>query len=98
MERVSRGVIRPKFINKKTDMKIFKVWFDDENIYVKTDSGHIIGNPLEWFKRLNNATPEQRKNFEIGPLGESLHWEEIDEDLSLESFFDFNRELNYANI
>lgn len=79
-------------------MKILKVWFDDENIYVKTDSGHIIGNPLAWFKRLNNATPEQRKNFEIGPSGESLHWEEIDEDLSLESFFDFKRKLNYANV
>lgn len=79
-------------------MKILKVWFDDENIYVKIDSGHIIGNPLGWFKRLNNATPEQRENFEIGPFGESLHWEEIDEDVSLESFFDFKRELNYANI
>lgn len=79
-------------------MKIEKVWFDDQNIYIVTDSGHTIGNPLQWFPRLANATADQRNNYEIGPFAESVHWEDIDEDLSLESFFDFKRELNYAKI
>lgn len=79
-------------------MKIEKVWFDDTNIYIVTDSGHTIGNPLNWFKRLKNASLEQKNNFEIGPDGSSVHWEAIDEDLSLESFFDFKRELHYAKI
>ena len=79
-------------------MKISKVWFDEANIYIVTDTGHTIGNPLSWFERLAKATPEQLNKYEIGPIGESLHWEEIDEDLSLESFFDFKRELNYAKI
>jgi hypothetical protein len=30
-------------------MKIEKVWFDNENIYSKTDTVHRIGNPLVWF-------------------------------------------------
>ena len=79
-------------------MKIFKVWFDSENMYVQINTGHIIGNPLSWFERLQNATPEQRSKYEIGPFGQSLHWEEIDEDLSLESLFDFKRKLHYAKI
>ncbi len=79
-------------------MKIKKVWFDDENIYVKTDMGITIGNPLSWFARLKNAHPDQLLKYEIGPFGESIHWEELDEDLSLEGFFDFKRELNYAKI
>ncbi|NIJ53224.1 DUF2442 domain-containing protein [Dyadobacter arcticus] len=79
-------------------MKIQKVWFDELNIYIVTDTGHTIGNPLEWFARLKNASLKQRQNFEIGPTGDSVHWEEIDEDLSLESFFDFKRELHYAKI
>ncbi len=79
-------------------MKIIKVWFDNENMFVQLDSGHIIGNPISWFKRLENATAEQRNKIEIGPFGESIHWEEIDEDLSLESLFDFKHELNYAKI
>jgi hypothetical protein len=87
------------FISKfRFDMKIEKVWFDDSNIYVVIDSGHTIGNPLEWFTRLKNASIAQRESFEIGPEGHSLHWEEIDEDLSLESLFDFKRELHYAKI
>jgi hypothetical protein len=79
-------------------MKIQRVWFDDDNIYVVTDSGHTIGNPLSWFTRLHRASPQQRMAYEIGPCGDSLHWEDLDEDLSLESFFDFKRELHYANI
>jgi len=79
-------------------MKIETVWFDDNNIFIGTDSGHIIGNPLLWYKRLFNATPEQRLNYEVGPTAESLHWDTLDEDLSLESFFDFKRELNYTAI
>ena len=79
-------------------MKIEKVWFDTDNIYIVTDSGHTIGNPLSWFKRLEMATPAQRNKYELGPFSESIHWPEIDEDLSIESFFDFKRELNYAKI
>jgi hypothetical protein len=79
-------------------MKIQKVWFDASNIYVVLDTGHTIGNPITWFGRLAKATPAQRENYMLGPFKESIHWEELDEDLSLESFFDFKRELNYARI
>lgn len=82
-------------------MKIERVWFDDDNIYVVTDSGHTIGNPLEWFPRLHKAKKETDKLlhcFEISNTRDSIHWPELDEDLSLESFFDFKRELNYARI
>ncbi|WP_353717994.1 DUF2442 domain-containing protein [Dyadobacter sp. 676] len=85
-------------MKKAEAMKIHRVWFDETNIYLVLDSGHIIGNPLAWFKRLENATSEQLLRFELGPLGDSIHWEELDEYLSLESFFDFKRELNYAKI
>ena len=79
-------------------MQIEKVWFDNNYIFILTDSGHIIGNPLSWFARLERATPEQRQQYYLGPFKESIHWENLDEDLSLESFFDFKRELNYAKI
>jgi hypothetical protein len=84
--------------NKIIGMRIEKVWFDANNIYIVVDSGHTIGNPLAWFSRLANASEEQRNNYELGPFGESIHWPELDEDLALESFFDFKRELHYAKI
>ena len=79
-------------------MKIEKVFLDNETLYVKLNSGHIIGNPIVWFERLNSATPEQRNDFEIGVTKQSIHWEKLNEDISLESLFDFKRELNHAKI
>ena len=36
-----------------------------------------------WFPLLHKATPKQREQYEIGGGGISLHWSEIDEDLSV---------------
>jgi hypothetical protein len=77
-------------------MKIEKVWFDKNYVFIETDIGHIVGNPLSWFPRLLNANTKQRNNFEISPFG--VHWPDVDEDLSLEGFFDFKRQLDYAKI
>ena len=36
-----------------------------------------------YFPRLLNATPEQRKQYESSENGTGIHWEEIDEDISV---------------
>ncbi len=59
------------------------VEFDDEMMRVSLADGRVIGVPLAWFPLLMNATPEQRARCEIGGGGTSLHWPEIDEDLSV---------------
>jgi hypothetical protein len=74
------------------DLKIVKVWFDAENINILTDDGTKKSHPLRWFDRLWNATPEQREKYEIGKWGDDIHWPELDEDLSLEGFFTYNRD------
>ncbi len=56
---------------------------DDEMMRVQLTDGRIISVPLIWFPLLMNATPEQRAHCEIGGGGTSLHWPEIDEDLSV---------------
>jgi hypothetical protein len=50
-----------------------------------SDSRSII-IPLAWFKRLRNATQEQLNKYEISPAGCAIHWEELDEDISIKSF------------
>lgn len=57
--------------------------FDNEMMHVSLIDGRIISVPIIWFPLLYEATPEQRKNYEIGGGGISLHWEELDEDLSV---------------
>jgi hypothetical protein len=46
--------------------------------------GRQLAVPLAYFPRLINATPEQRQNFEISGNGTGIHWECIDEDISVE--------------
>jgi hypothetical protein len=70
---------------------IKKVWFDSERIYFEYENRKVIGAPLEWYPRLHNATTAQRNNYEIGPGGYGVRWEEIDEDLSAEGMFYFGK-------
>jgi len=58
------------------------VRFDDDSMWVDLDDGRRIAVPLAWFPRLLAATPEQRNQFELSPLG--IHWEALDEDISVD--------------
>ncbi len=51
-------------------------------IEVHLTDGRVISVPIIWFPLLHEATTEQREYYEIGG-GTSLHWEEIDEDISV---------------
>jgi hypothetical protein len=46
--------------------------------------GREILAPLEWFPRLQKATRSQRGNWRLIGGGIGIHWEEIDEDISVE--------------
>ncbi len=59
------------------------VQFDRDMMHVNLTDGRIISVPTRWFPLLREATPEQREHYEIGGGGTSLHWAEIDEDLSV---------------
>lgn len=59
------------------------VSFDDALMHVTLTDGRMLSVPLIWFPLLHAASPEQRSRYEIGAGGRSLHWSEIDEDLSV---------------
>ena len=56
--------------------------FDDDMMHVSLTDGRTISVPIIWYPLLHHATPEQRARYEIGGGGVSLHWPDIDEDLS----------------
>ena len=47
------------------------------------DDGRTLSVPLVWFPRLLDATAEQRANWRLTGQGEGMHWEDLDEDLSV---------------
>ncbi|HJT34905.1 MAG TPA: DUF2442 domain-containing protein [Pirellulales bacterium] len=57
--------------------------FDDHAMRVSFMDGRVLSVPLAWFPTLRRASPEQRARYEIGGGGVSLHWPDLDEDLSI---------------
>lgn len=56
----------------------------DETLIVDLSDGRTISVPLAWYPRLLHATPEERKNWRLIGRGHGIHWEDIDEDISVE--------------
>lgn len=65
-------------------MKISKIWFADDRIYGQTDDGRTLWQSLLYYRRLRNASEEERNEYEMDDEG--IHWYELDEDISFESF------------
>lgn len=65
-------------------MKIIEIWFDADYIYGKDEEGNVLRQSLLWYPWLKAATDEQRNDYRIGMGG--IHWRNIDEDISFESF------------
>ena len=48
----------------------------DQMLQVYLRDGRIISVPFDWISLLNDATPSQRANVEIGDGGANLYWPE----------------------
>ena len=57
---------------------------DDELIVTLVD-GRKVSAPLEWFPRLLRATPQQRAKWRLIGGGVGIHWQDVDEDISVRS-------------
>lgn len=62
--------------------------FTDTKMIVQFEDGRELSVPLEWFKKLRNATKEQLENWRFIGRGEGIHWEELDEDISVEKLLE----------
>jgi Protein of unknown function (DUF2442) len=60
-----------------------RVRYTDVELVVAFDDGRTLSVPLVWFPRLLDATAEQRANWRLTGQGEGIHWEDLDEDLSV---------------
>lgn len=53
-------------------------------LHVRLADGREVTVPLEWFPRLRKASPEQLKRHRLIGDGIGIHWEDLDEDISVE--------------
>jgi len=68
---------------KPTAAFAVSIRFDEEMIHVDLADGRSISAPLEWFPRLRDASAAQRANWRLIGRGVGIHWEDLDEDLSV---------------
>ena len=56
----------------------------DDTLSVDLSDGRTISVPLAWFPRLLHATQKERNHWWLIGKGHGIHWEDIDEDISVE--------------
>lgn len=82
MSSLPRGTatLAPKPVADAVD-----VTFSEDSLIVTLADGRSVSAPLEWFPRLLHATVKQRKNWRLIGGGVGIHWEDVDEDISVRS-------------
>ena len=61
-----------------------KVTISRDTLTVDLSDGRTIAVPLAWFPRLMHATQQERKHWRLIGKGQGIHWEDLDEDVSVE--------------
>ena len=70
-------------VTKASEAMAVEVWFDFDMMHVRLLDGREISVPVEWFPKLRNASEQQRKKWRLIGKGVGIHWEDIDEDISV---------------
>jgi len=62
-----------------------KVTVTDHTLGVELSDGRAISVPMAWYPRLLHATKEERNNWRLIGKGHGIHWNDLDEDISIEN-------------
>jgi len=54
-----------------------------DELIVALQDGRTVSVPLAWYPRLLHGTDEERKQWRFIGEGEGIHWEKLDEDISI---------------
>lgn len=68
----------------KPGERVKDVRFTEDTMAVDLLDGRTIIVPLVWYPKLLDASPEQRRHWQISGAGYSIYWPDVDEDLSTE--------------
>jgi hypothetical protein len=60
-----------------------RVHFDADTMWIDLSDGRQLGVPLAYFPRLLQAKPEERECCIISGGGTGLHWDNLNEDISV---------------
>ncbi|MBK1691579.1 DUF2442 domain-containing protein [Ectothiorhodospira mobilis] len=70
-------------LNLESEPLAVEVSFTADTFRVTLEDGRELSIPLAWFPRLLHGTQEQREQWELIGRGQGIHWEALDEDISI---------------
>lgn len=65
--------------------KIQAIEITDDALSVDLSDGRTISAPLAWYPRLLHGSVEERQNWRLIGSGEGIHWNQLDEDVSVKN-------------
>ncbi|HYJ64986.1 MAG TPA: DUF2442 domain-containing protein [Parafilimonas sp.] len=70
------------------NLRIEKISFhpEQDEMLITLSTKAILHQRISSYKRLQNATKDQLNNYELIGAGTGIHWNLLDEDLSLKGF------------
>ena len=78
---------------------IKSVGFGSDKMYIELNTNRVLTVPYSYTKRLENATLNELQEYRLIANGVGIHFEKIDEDISLEGIIrDFGNETKRINI
>ncbi len=67
------------------------LWFSNDKLFLLLEDGRELGVPIDWFPKLRDASKNQLKNWRLIGGGDGVHWEDLDEDISIEGLLISNQ-------
>ena len=80
----------------ESSLRAVQVQVTKEALVVDLFDGRSVSVPLVWYPRLVHASPEERNQFRLIGSGEGIHWDLLDEDISVEGIVAGRRSLESA--
>ena len=78
---------------------ITSIGFAEDKMFIELSTSRVLTVPYSYTKKLQNASIEDIKDYRLIANGVGVHFEKIDEDLSVEGIIkDFGNESKRINI
>lgn len=83
----------------RNDTVITSIGFAEDKMFIELSTSRVLTVPYTYTKKLQNASLEDIKDYRLITNGIGIHFEKIDEDLSVEGIIrDFGNESKRINI
>ena len=96
MNRGSGNLGMTTLVIDESSLRAVRARLTDEALVVDLADGRSVSVPLVWYPGLLRASMKERQQFRLIGSGEGIHWELLDEDVSVEGIVAGRRSMESA--